>query len=154
MRAFLHENGRMANLAMMAVRLLELHRALKPTGSPEKADRLLAEHFSRPSGLTDHGSKHVGRDLVTDGMVGDGDHPHLAMNLTSKTPMASGLPHLDKSVSLKNGEKLAECALYAWHVTGNPTVESRSRFLPKTIPVKKRIPHLIRTERGARRLSS
>ena len=33
MRAFLHENDMMAYLAMMAVRLLELHRVLKPTGS-------------------------------------------------------------------------------------------------------------------------
>ncbi len=33
MRGFLGENGMMAYLAMMAVRLLELHRVLKPTGS-------------------------------------------------------------------------------------------------------------------------
>ena len=33
MRAFLHENDMMAYLAMMAVRLIELHRVLKPTGS-------------------------------------------------------------------------------------------------------------------------
>lgn len=33
MRAFLKENDVMAYLAMMAVRLLELHRVLKPTGS-------------------------------------------------------------------------------------------------------------------------
>ncbi|MGH7095419.1 MAG: hypothetical protein ACREFB_18040, partial [Stellaceae bacterium] len=33
MRSFLGENDMMAYLAMMAVRLLELHRALKPTGS-------------------------------------------------------------------------------------------------------------------------
>ena len=33
MRAFLCENDMMAYLAMMAVRLLELHRVLKPTGS-------------------------------------------------------------------------------------------------------------------------
>jgi DNA modification methylase len=33
MRAFLKENDIMAYLAMMAVRLLELHRVLKPTGS-------------------------------------------------------------------------------------------------------------------------
>ncbi|MFN4058809.1 MAG: site-specific DNA-methyltransferase [Roseinatronobacter sp.] len=33
MRTFLGENDMMAYLAMMAVRLLELHRALKPTGS-------------------------------------------------------------------------------------------------------------------------
>ncbi len=33
MRSFLHDNDMMAYLAMMAVRLLELHRALKPTGS-------------------------------------------------------------------------------------------------------------------------
>ncbi|HEX4080041.1 MAG TPA: DNA methyltransferase [Rhizomicrobium sp.] len=33
MRSFLHENDMMAYLAMMAVRLLELHRVLKPSGS-------------------------------------------------------------------------------------------------------------------------
>ncbi|MGH6889392.1 MAG: DNA methyltransferase [Rhizomicrobium sp.] len=33
MRSFLHDNDMMAYLAMMAVRLLELHRILKPTGS-------------------------------------------------------------------------------------------------------------------------
>lgn len=33
MRAFLGENAMMAYLAMMAVRMLELHRVLKPTGS-------------------------------------------------------------------------------------------------------------------------
>src|ERR1700740_3147427 len=33
MRSFLKENDLMAYLAMMAVRLLELHRVLKPTGS-------------------------------------------------------------------------------------------------------------------------
>ena len=33
MRAFLKENDMMAYLTMMAIRLLELHRVLKPTGS-------------------------------------------------------------------------------------------------------------------------
>src|SRR5207237_2578701 len=33
MRSFLHENDMMAYLAMMAVRLIELHRVLKSTGS-------------------------------------------------------------------------------------------------------------------------
>lgn len=33
MRSFLRENDMMAYLAMMSVRLLELHRVLKPTGS-------------------------------------------------------------------------------------------------------------------------
>ena len=33
MRAFLGDNDMMAYLAMMAVRLIELHRVLKPTGS-------------------------------------------------------------------------------------------------------------------------
>lgn len=33
MRSFLHENDMMAYLCMMAVRLLELHRVLKPTGA-------------------------------------------------------------------------------------------------------------------------
>jgi site-specific DNA-methyltransferase (adenine-specific) len=33
MRGFLGDNDMMAYLAMMAVRLLELHRVLKPTGS-------------------------------------------------------------------------------------------------------------------------
>ncbi|WP_347311038.1 hypothetical protein [Defluviimonas sp. SAOS-178_SWC] len=33
MRSFLGENDMMAYLAMIAVRLIELHRVLKPTGS-------------------------------------------------------------------------------------------------------------------------
>jgi site-specific DNA-methyltransferase (adenine-specific) len=33
MRSFLHDNDMMAYLAMMSVRLIELHRVLKPTGS-------------------------------------------------------------------------------------------------------------------------
>ena len=33
MRSFLGENDMMAYLAMMAVRLVELHRVLKPTGT-------------------------------------------------------------------------------------------------------------------------
>lgn len=33
MRDFLGENDMMAYLAMMAIRLIELHRVLKPTGS-------------------------------------------------------------------------------------------------------------------------
>jgi DNA modification methylase len=33
MRSFLKENDMMAHLAMMAVRLIELHRVLKPAGS-------------------------------------------------------------------------------------------------------------------------
>jgi adenine specific DNA methylase Mod len=33
MRSFLKENDMMAYLAMMAVRMIELHRVLKPTGS-------------------------------------------------------------------------------------------------------------------------
>jgi site-specific DNA-methyltransferase (adenine-specific) len=33
LRAFLGQNDMMAYLAMMAVRLVELHRVLKPTGS-------------------------------------------------------------------------------------------------------------------------
>ena len=33
MRGFLGENDMMAYLAMMAIRLIELHRVLKPTGS-------------------------------------------------------------------------------------------------------------------------
>jgi site-specific DNA-methyltransferase (adenine-specific) len=33
LRSFLHDNAMMAYLAMMAARLIELHRVLKPTGS-------------------------------------------------------------------------------------------------------------------------
>jgi site-specific DNA-methyltransferase (adenine-specific) len=33
MRSFLNDNDMMAYLSMMAVRLIELHRVLKPTGS-------------------------------------------------------------------------------------------------------------------------
>jgi len=45
MRAFLHENDMMAYLAMMAVRLLELHRVLKPTGSLYLHCDPTASHF-------------------------------------------------------------------------------------------------------------
>ncbi len=45
MRSFLGENDMMAYLAMMAVRLLELHRVLKPTGSLYLHCDLTASHY-------------------------------------------------------------------------------------------------------------
>jgi site-specific DNA-methyltransferase (adenine-specific) len=45
LRAFLKENDLMAYLAMMAVRLLELHRVLKPTGSLYLHCDLSASHY-------------------------------------------------------------------------------------------------------------
>ncbi|MEI2781281.1 MAG: DNA methyltransferase [Candidatus Competibacter sp.] len=45
MRAFLKENDMMAYLAMMAVRLLELHRVLKPTGSIYLHSDPTASHY-------------------------------------------------------------------------------------------------------------
>ena len=46
MRSFLGDNDMMAYLAMMAVRLIELHRVLKPTGSPLSALRSDGEPLS------------------------------------------------------------------------------------------------------------
>ena len=45
MRGFLKENDMMAYLAMMAVRLLELHRVLKPTGSLYLHSDPTASHY-------------------------------------------------------------------------------------------------------------
>src|SRR6266853_3126424 len=45
MRSFLKENDVMAYLSMMAVRLLELHRVLKPTGSLYLHCDPLASHY-------------------------------------------------------------------------------------------------------------
>ena len=42
MRSFLKENDMMAYLTMMTVRLLELHRVLKPTGSPALCKKALS----------------------------------------------------------------------------------------------------------------
>jgi hypothetical protein len=47
MRGFLKENDMMAYLAMMAVRLLELHRVLKPTGSLYLHCDPTASHYLR-----------------------------------------------------------------------------------------------------------
>src|SRR6185369_3271424 len=47
MRLFLHENDMMAYLAMMAVRLLELHRVLKATGSLYLHCDPTASHYLR-----------------------------------------------------------------------------------------------------------
>jgi site-specific DNA-methyltransferase (adenine-specific) len=47
MRAFLKENDMMAYLSMMAVRLLELHRVLKPTGSLYLHCDSTASHYLR-----------------------------------------------------------------------------------------------------------
>ncbi len=47
MRSFLGENDMMAYLAMMAVRLLELHRVLKPTGSLYLHCDPTASHYLR-----------------------------------------------------------------------------------------------------------
>jgi site-specific DNA-methyltransferase (adenine-specific) len=47
MRSFLKENDRMAYLTMMAVRLIELHRVLKPTGSLYLHCDPTASHYLR-----------------------------------------------------------------------------------------------------------
>jgi site-specific DNA-methyltransferase (adenine-specific) len=59
MRAFLKENDMMAYLAMMAVRLLELHRVLKPTGSLYLHCDPTASHYLK---------------LVMDGIFGAENH--------------------------------------------------------------------------------
>ena len=47
MRAFLKENDLMAYLTMMAIRLIELHRVLKPTGSLYLHCDPSASHYTR-----------------------------------------------------------------------------------------------------------
>ena len=60
MRSFLRENDMMAYLCMMAIRLLELHRVLKPTGSLYLHCDSTASHYLKrsPVGL------HLRRDEI------------------------------------------------------------------------------------------
>lgn len=64
MRSFLGENDMMAYLAMMAVRLLELHRVLKPTGSLYLHCDPTASHYLKILLDAVFGAVHFGNEIV------------------------------------------------------------------------------------------
>ncbi|WP_425229278.1 DNA methyltransferase [Sphingomonas sp.] len=96
MRAFLGENDMMAYLAMMAVRLLELHRVLKPTGSLYLHCDPTASHYLK---------------LLLDGVFG----PHRYLNeITWKRTTA----HADGSRYGRNTDTIlffGRSVDYTWH---------------------------------------
>ncbi len=63
MRSFLKENDMMAYLAMMAVRLIELHRVLKPTGSMYLHCDPTASHYLKILIDAVFGAKHYGNEI-------------------------------------------------------------------------------------------
>ncbi|SPE43163.1 DNA methylase N-4/N-6 [Candidatus Sulfopaludibacter sp. SbA3] len=64
MRAFLKENDMMAYLSMMAVRLLELHRVLKPTGSIYLHCDPTASHYLKILMDAIFGGEHFRNEIV------------------------------------------------------------------------------------------
>jgi site-specific DNA-methyltransferase (adenine-specific) len=64
MRAFLKENDVMAYLAMMAVRLLELHRVLKPTGSIYLHCDPTASHYLKILMDAIFGAENFGNEII------------------------------------------------------------------------------------------
>ena len=64
MRAFLGENDMMAYLAMMAIRLLELHRVLKPTGSLYLHCDPTASHYLKILLDAVFGSSHYRAEII------------------------------------------------------------------------------------------
>lgn len=64
MRAFLGENDMMAYLAMMAVRLVELHRVLKPTGSLYLHCDSTASHYLKILLDAVFGAKHYRNEVI------------------------------------------------------------------------------------------
>lgn len=64
LRAFLKENDMMAYLAMMAVRLLELHRVLKPTGSLYLHCDPTASHYLKVLMDGIFGVKHFRNEII------------------------------------------------------------------------------------------
>lgn len=64
MRSFLKENDMMAYLAMMAVRLIELHRVLKPTGSLYLHCDLTASHYLKILLDAIFGKTNFGNEIV------------------------------------------------------------------------------------------
>jgi len=80
MRGFLGENDMMAYLAMMAVRLLELHRVLKPTGSLYLHCDPTASHYLKILLDAVFGGRNFGSEIIwkrtsadSDASVGFGD---------------------------------------------------------------------------------
>ena len=64
MRAFLRENDMMAYLAMMAVRLLELHRVLKPTGAIYLHCDPTASHYLKLIMDAIFSAEHFGNEII------------------------------------------------------------------------------------------
>lgn len=64
MRSFLGENDMMAYLAMMAVRLIELHRVLKPTGSLYLHCDPTASHYLKILLDAVFGAKNYGAEII------------------------------------------------------------------------------------------
>ena len=64
MRSFLKENDMMAYLAMMAVRLIELHRVLKPTGSLYLHCDPTASHYLKLLLDAIFGAKHFRNEII------------------------------------------------------------------------------------------
>jgi len=114
---------------------------------------LLSEQRVRQSGLPDHGFQGSGGDVRTKVMRSHGYKAHLPANETLEAAMAT-LGDVLLSVPQQDRNEFTKCAVQAWHVTGNPTVESPSRFLPVTVPTRKRSAHFNRIKSGARRLIS
>jgi adenine specific DNA methylase Mod len=74
MRSFLGENDMMAYLAMMAVRLLELHRVLKPTGSLYLHCDPTASHYLKILMDAVFGKEHFVNEIVWKRTSGKSDH--------------------------------------------------------------------------------
>src|ERR1051326_4059639 len=88
-------------------------------------------------------------------MIGHGYHSNLPAKFSAKTPVATALvAHLGKAVRLQDSDEFPKGAFQAGQETGNPTVESLSRFLPEMVLTKKRKAQRRRTKKGARRPSS
>ncbi|MGO8954965.1 MAG: site-specific DNA-methyltransferase [Rhodomicrobium sp.] len=64
MRSFLHENDMMAYLSMMAVRLLELHRVLKPRGSLYLHCDPTASHYIKSLLDAVFGPRNMGAEII------------------------------------------------------------------------------------------
>ncbi|HZK89064.1 MAG TPA: DNA methyltransferase [Stellaceae bacterium] len=74
MRSFLGENDMMAYLAMMAVRLLELHRVLKPTGSLYLHCDPTASHYLKLMLDATFGKEQFVNEIVWKRTSGKSDH--------------------------------------------------------------------------------
>lgn len=85
MRSFLGENDMMAYLAMMAVRLIELHRVLKPTGSLYLHCDPTASHYLKILLDAVFGARCFGNEIVWKRKAGRGE--------TNKQAIRFGVSH-------------------------------------------------------------